>query len=135
MTETRTVHDPFLGKDVQVGNSLVDRLRGKYAQGPTMPNGEPEFGWRQFPVPPIQVAAADEIECLRAALTTLVDAKALSGVRKLVAGWNGEGRDGGPFKRHPYRLGATLPKTYCGEVYELDEAMQIARAILSGAST
>lgn len=64
MSETRTVHDPFLGKDVQVSDSLVDRLRGRYAQGPTMPNGEPEFGWRQFPTPPIQVAAADEIERL-----------------------------------------------------------------------
>lgn len=66
MTETRTVHDPFLGKDVQVSNRrLVDRLRGKYANGPTMANGEPEFGWREFPTPPIQHEAADEIEGLR----------------------------------------------------------------------
>jgi hypothetical protein len=64
----RTVHDPFLGKDVQISNSLVDRLRGKYANGPTLPNGEPEFGWRQFPATPIQEAAADEIERLRKAL-------------------------------------------------------------------
>jgi hypothetical protein len=64
MTETRTVHDPFIGKDVQVSDRLVDRLRGKYAQGPTMPNGEPEFGWRHFPTSPIQQEAASEIERL-----------------------------------------------------------------------
>lgn len=63
--ETRTVHDPFLGKDVQVSDGLVDRLRGKYAIGPTLPNGEPEFGWREFDTPPIQRVAADEIERLQ----------------------------------------------------------------------
>lgn len=68
MTETRTVHDPLLGKDVQISNALVDRLRGKYASGPTMPNGEPEFGWRHFETAPIQHEAAAEIERLRAAL-------------------------------------------------------------------
>jgi len=68
VTETRTVHDPFLGEDVQVSNRLVDRLRGKYANGPTMPNGEPEFGWREFPVPPIQKEAADLIDRLQALL-------------------------------------------------------------------
>lgn len=71
MSETRTVHDPFFGKDVQVSDALVDRLRGKYAQGPTMPNGEPEFGWRQYSAPAIQVTAADEIERLRKALTQI----------------------------------------------------------------
>lgn len=64
MTETRIMHDPFLGKDVEVSDNLVDRLRGRYAQGPTMPNGEPEFGWRQFAVPSIQIAAAEEIDRL-----------------------------------------------------------------------
>jgi hypothetical protein len=68
VTETRTVHDPFLGKDVEVSDALTDRLRGKYAQGPTLPNGEPEFGWREYPVPPIQREAAAEIERLRALL-------------------------------------------------------------------
>jgi hypothetical protein len=68
MSETRTVHDPFLGKDVQISNRLVDRLRGKYASGPTLPNGEPEFGWRQFETPPIQHEAADTIEALAKAL-------------------------------------------------------------------
>ena len=65
MSETRTIHDPFLGKDVQISDRLTDRLRGKYANGPMLPNGEPEFGWRQFDVPPIQMTAADEIDRLR----------------------------------------------------------------------
>lgn len=68
MTETRTVHDPFLGSDVQISNALCDRLRGKYASGPHLPNGNPEFGWRQFQAPPIQHEAAAEIERLRAQL-------------------------------------------------------------------
>lgn len=71
MSETRTVHDPFLGKDVQVSSRLLDRLRGRYANGPTMPNGEPEFGWREFPAPPIQKEAADQIELLTSALKAI----------------------------------------------------------------
>jgi hypothetical protein len=69
------------------------------------------------------------IETLEAALLNLVNAKALSGVRKLVAGWNGEGRDEPYKERHPYGLGAMLPKC-CGEIYALDEAMKTARAAL-----
>ena len=65
---TRTVHDPFTGKDVQVSDDLKDRLRGKYAVGPVTENGEPEFGWRQHEVPPIQIEAAAHIEALEAAL-------------------------------------------------------------------
>lgn len=65
MTDTRTVRDPFLGKDVQVSDRLTDRLRGKYACGPVLPNGEPEFGWREFETPPIQHEAAKEIERLQ----------------------------------------------------------------------
>ena len=64
----RTVHDPFHGKDVQISDLLVDRLRGKYASGPHLPNGNPEFGWRQFQAPPIQHEAAARIEELEAAL-------------------------------------------------------------------
>lgn len=60
--ETRTIHDPFLGKDVSISERLIDRLRGKYAMGPTMENGEPEFGWRQFETVPIQLEAANRIE-------------------------------------------------------------------------
>lgn len=64
MAETRTIFDPFDGKTVEIRNDLVFRLRGKYAVGPTLPNGEPEFGWRELPVPPIQKEAADTIDRL-----------------------------------------------------------------------
>jgi len=76
MKESRTVHDAFLGKDVQVSDRLTDRLRGRYAQGPTMPNGEPEFGWREFPAPPIQHEAADLIDQLVARLSAQADVRA-----------------------------------------------------------
>lgn len=66
--ETRTVHDPFLGANVQISDRLVDRLRGKYASGPHLPNGLPEFGWRQFQATPINLEAAERIEALEAAL-------------------------------------------------------------------
>lgn len=69
--ETRTVHDPFVGEDVQISNRLVDRLRGKYASGPHLPNGLPEFGWRQFQATPINLEAAERIEALEAALRDL----------------------------------------------------------------
>ena len=71
--KTRTVHDPFSGVDVQISDRLVDRLRGKYASGPHLPNGNPEFGWRQFQAPPIQHEAADRIEALEAALRGIVN--------------------------------------------------------------
>jgi hypothetical protein len=80
-------------------------------------------------------AIEQERDALREALTTLVNEKALAGVRELVAGWNGESRPDGPYDRHPPRLGATLPKTTCGAVYELDEAMQSARAALNQSRT
>lgn len=64
MCETRIVHDPFDGRDVEISDRLVDRLRGKYASGPHLPNGNPEFGWRQFQSPPIQHEAAARIEAL-----------------------------------------------------------------------
>lgn len=62
------VYDPFHGKAVQVSDKLTDRLRGKYACGPHLPNGNPEFGWRQFQAPPIQHEAAERIEALEAML-------------------------------------------------------------------
>lgn len=71
------------------------------------------------------------IERLWAALDALVNARALSGVRELVAGWNGEGRPDGPYERHPDKLGATMPKTNCGAIYALDEVMQQAREALA----
>lgn len=54
---------------------IVDRLRGRYPCGPRLPNGEPEFGWREFDPDAlahllkkpsaIMSEAADEIERLR----------------------------------------------------------------------
>ncbi len=79
MADTRTVYDPFHGKDVHISDHLVDRLRGKYACGPHLPNGNPEFGWRQFQAPPIQHEAAARIEALEAALreiNSLIDSPA-----------------------------------------------------------
>lgn len=69
--ETRIVHDPFTGADVHVSDRLVDRLRGKYASGPHLPSGKPEFGWRQFQAPPIQHEAAARIEALEAQVAGL----------------------------------------------------------------
>lgn len=70
-------------------------------------------------------------ERYREALKSLVEAKALSGVRDQVAGWNGENKADGPYSPHPRRLGAVLPKTNCGAIYDLDDALEKARAALS----
>jgi len=78
MTDARTIFDPFLGKDVVIVDRLTDRLRGNYACGPHLPNGRPEFGFRQFQAPPIQHEAA-------AVLDALVDA--LKVAREAI--WNG----------------------------------------------
>jgi hypothetical protein len=69
--EIRTIFDPFTQKTVEIRNELVLRLRGKYAIGPTLPNGEPEFGWQQMETPPIQHEAAAEIERLQTEITML----------------------------------------------------------------
>ena len=53
---------------------LTDRLRGKYEVGPHLPNGEPEFGWRQFEAPQIQHEAADEIKRLQSENERLIEA-------------------------------------------------------------
>lgn len=73
MSETRPVFDPFLGEVALISNWLTDRLRGRYATGPTLPNGEPEFGWREFPAPPIQLEAANEIDRLRRGLSVALN--------------------------------------------------------------
>jgi len=73
MSETRSVHDPFINRTFEVSNKLTDRLRGKYASGPTIANGEPEFGWRQFETPPIQHEAAERIEQLQLAIKNARD--------------------------------------------------------------
>jgi len=67
---------------------------------------------------------------LEGALTSLVEAPALSGVRSLVAGWSGENRPEGPHQsRHPSRLGARI-ETNCGRIYDLDERLTAARAAI-----
>lgn len=81
--------------------------------------------------PATALAILDRLERAEKALDALVNAKALSGVRGLVSGWNGEDRPEPYNERHPPSLGATLPKTNCGAVYELDEAMQAARSVLA----
>lgn len=69
---TRTAIDPVSGQRVEIRNDLTKRLRGQYACGPTLPNGEPEFGWRTFGEPvPIQIEAADVIEHLTEALKAI----------------------------------------------------------------
>ncbi len=74
MAEAAEIHDPFLGRKVEISTKLIDRLRGKYACGPTMLNGEPEFGWRVFETAPIQKEAAAEIERLRGAIKEIMTA-------------------------------------------------------------
>ena len=76
MTETYTFNDPFLNKVVEVSHNLTDRLRGKYACGPIMPDGEPEFGWREFPTPPVQQEAAKRIEELEKQLAAALEDRA-----------------------------------------------------------
>lgn len=77
--------------------------------------------------------AARQAEALKRAITELLGAKALDGIRGLVAGWNGEHLpESERFGRHHEELGVTLP-TNCGAIYELDAAMTRARTLLKGA--
>lgn len=71
MSDARTIFDPFLGKDVVIVDRLTDRLRGNYACGPHLPNGRPEFGFRQFQAPPIQHEAAVVLDAVIAELRRL----------------------------------------------------------------
>lgn len=43
---------------------LIERLHGKYAMGPHLPNGLPEFGFRQFETTPICTRAANRLSAL-----------------------------------------------------------------------
>lgn len=60
---------------------LVDRLKCRYACGPIMANGEPEFGWREMggkPIThtlptPLMLEASEEVRKLRAALQGMLD--------------------------------------------------------------
>lgn len=42
MSDVRKAMDPFLGKEVELKDQLVDRLRGRYAIGPRGEDGEPD---------------------------------------------------------------------------------------------
>lgn len=66
--------DPFTGQPITIRKDLTKRLRGLYAIGPTLPSGEPEFGWRQYEgTPPIQIEAAERIEQLEAEVAKLAE--------------------------------------------------------------
>lgn len=136
---------PFCGSD-RVGLQTDTRAAmswvsctacGLEAPTETGVSAEDAAAYWNYRVPTIERLSAieQEREALRDALTALVNAKALAGVRELVAGWNGESKPDGPYDRHPPRLGATLPKTTCGAVYELDEAMQSAKTALNQSRT
>lgn len=96
-----------------------------------MSAGDPYISHEEMVANAQMAAAAPD---LLEALDALVNAKALKDVRGIVAGWNGEGKEDGPYERHPNGLGAILPKTNCGAVYALDEAMIAARAAISKAT-
>ena len=64
------------------------------------------------------------------ALHALANAKALSKVPTIVAGWRGPAEK--PYAPHPAQLGARI-ETTCGRVYELDVALANARDVLSRA--
>lgn len=55
-------------------------------------------------------------------IAALIEAVNGLGLRALVAGWNGEGRDR-PYTPHKSELGATI-KTTCGTVYAIDAALR-----------
>ena len=74
---------------------------------------------------------AKENNALRQRLAVLANSEALASVRGIVAGWNGEGRAAIPFTRHPDNLGAQLPKTRCKAIYDLDDAIERAKALLT----
>lgn len=70
---------------------------------------------------------ADRDALLREAVTlpevaALIEAVKDLGLRKLVAGWNGEDRDK-PYASHPPFLAVTI-RTNAGDVYAIDAALQ-----------
>lgn len=71
-----------------------------------------------------------ERDDFKALLRNLVEAKALAGVRGIVAGWNGESLPEPHKTRHDPRLGARI-ETNCGAMYALDEALTAARTALA----
>lgn len=81
---------------------------------------------------PTSDAAARQAEAMKREMAALLNTEALSGIRALVAGWNGEHLpENERFGRHHDELGVKLPTT-CGAIYALDEAMIRARALIGG---
>lgn len=66
---------------------LINRLRGKYSMGPHLPNGDPEFGWRQFQATPINLEAANALEAQRHKIAALkkLDSEAVEHVEMVIA--------------------------------------------------
>lgn len=62
--ESYQVLEPLAGKPVEISHRLVDRLRGRYPIGKMMPDGKPEFGWKDYGSSPVQEIAANEIDRL-----------------------------------------------------------------------
>lgn len=76
-TPTDTPH-PTSETELREAADLSNRLRGRYAVGPRLPSGEPEFGYREFkampngaPFPAIHGEAADMIDALLERIKTL----------------------------------------------------------------
>ena len=66
-------------------------------------------------------AAEAEVTALHAKVARLEGLVNALGIREMVAGWNGEGKDE-HYTPHPAGLGVTI-KTTCGVVYALDAAL------------
>jgi hypothetical protein len=82
-------------------------------------SGGSEYRRADLPPTPAQIMADPRVRALVEAVTRL-------GLRVLVAGWNGEGRDT-PYQPHPPRTRVTIPTT-CGVVYAIDAALAAFRA-------
>lgn len=75
-------------------------------------------------------AHSGEREALERAARRLVNSELAEQIRKLVAGWNGDGiPEEYRMERHDNALGVTLP-TNCGAIYMLDEVLSEFRAVL-----
>lgn len=112
-------------------NHDVDGEIERYGKVVAFANAAPAILAELNARPPSHAALLAEVEIWRGLVGKLVNARALSNVRELVAGWNGENlpEDKRHYERHPSRLGARI-ETNCGRIYELDEIMQEARAAL-----
>lgn len=81
------------------------------------------------------LAAKDvDLAALQAHADALAGAVSKLKLRDLVAGWNGENREAGPFEPHPAKLRITLT-TNAGIVYALDEALRAYEAFKAGEPT